>query len=698
MNRKFKLYFSLASLCFSVAMLCFGVYSAMSVSYTVNGSVSYEVTDVFVDIETSLYMSTLSTLTKDDELKSNVSSIYEGLKGTGVNTQNIAKSTEYGTSEYSSYTQEGGFDKTEKPTSKSLPIRYGSYIENDSAYAYYIAIKVTNKAENTIYAVLDLNLDEVSESQLNSIIDANQTTIELQGNTTEYIVVGMALDDATTGVSGQEFNWTLNVSKDMALPYFVDGPSFSATKQQSVSMALYDSQEYVDISKTPLQYTIPDDEKYFSDVMGIYIATSKVKFPQGQDYLNTYVNVASSTSIMGVLVLDGTNYTAQGIADILSSYDPSVGNDALLHVPGEGEGPIIRFDRAPKSEGVTIGIASVSEVGTVEYSLATPPSGLFTEKSYFDVSLSQTISFNSFTGEYMSQLGDYGYVNYSIKNIPNDVRYLVVKGNEIFALSSAAIGNGILILPGKIVDGVYTYKNLSYDIDNFSNFLVFFVYNYSMFLGLTNESYLDLAYAENGEMEFCCLYCLCPDSPYYSQMKDNGGQLTFDTTFYFSKDNSEFIYDLKDDNTYEIRGLKTLYFECVDGNPFYHPYTIKIPETYNGKQVTSIKAGAFSGFDMVTASATSFFLSETIVEIGHNAFFDAGVSSLYLNGQKTVDGIQDALGVSSGGTYDMIVPNLYIKEGLTPPQSLLEYYTKADAEYELDGVTYYLYQYINTNP
>ncbi len=676
-------------------MLCFGVYSAMSVSYTVNGSVSYEVTDVFVDIETSLYMSTLDTLTKDDELKSNVSSIYEGLKGTGVSTQNIAQSTEYGTSEYSSYTQEGGFDKTEKPTSKPLPIKYGSYIENDSAYAYYIAIKVTNNAENTIYAVLDLNLDEVSESQLNSIIDANQTTIELQGNTTEYIVVGMALDDATTGVSGQEFNWTLNVSKDMALPYFVDGPSFSKTTED-VHMALYDSQDYVDISKNSVQDNITDDNQYFvsiPDAGSAYIAKSEIKFSQGQEYLDTEIRVESNAPIVAIIVLDGVGYTVEEVTNIAMGYlMNNITNENILGSVMAPEEPIITFSREPGQDYVTIGVASFSEIETLEYSLA--------EKSYFDVSLSQTISFNSSTGEYMSQLGDYGYVNYSIKNIPNDVRYLVVKGNEIFALSSETNGNVILILPGKIVDGIYTYKSLSYDINNSFYFLVSMTYNYEMFLNLTNESYLDLSYAQNGEMEFCCLYLLYPDSPYYSQMKDNGGQLTFDTTFYFSKDNSEFIYDLKDDNTYEVMGLKTLYFECVDGNLLVSPYTIKIPETYNGKQVTSIKNEAFCGFDFgdIRPSATSFFLSETIVEIGQWAFFVSGASSLYINGQKTVDVMQDALGLNASGTYDMIVSNLYIKEGLTPPQSLLEYYTKADGEYELDGVTYYLYQYTNTNP
>ena len=51
MNRKSKLFFSLVSLCFSIAVLCFGVYSALSVSYSISGSVSYEINDVFVELD-----------------------------------------------------------------------------------------------------------------------------------------------------------------------------------------------------------------------------------------------------------------------------------------------------------------------------------------------------------------------------------------------------------------------------------------------------------------------------------------------------------------------------------------------------------------------------------------------------------------------------------------------------------------------
>ena len=54
MKRKFKLFATVASLCLSVALMAFGVYAASTVTYTVNGTVSYEMNDVLVNIKTVL--------------------------------------------------------------------------------------------------------------------------------------------------------------------------------------------------------------------------------------------------------------------------------------------------------------------------------------------------------------------------------------------------------------------------------------------------------------------------------------------------------------------------------------------------------------------------------------------------------------------------------------------------------------------
>ena len=75
MTKKSKLFFSLVSLCFSFAVLCFGVYSAVSVDYSVMGSVSYELTDVFVDIETTLYMSQDDLAIAKSNMQTNLESL-----------------------------------------------------------------------------------------------------------------------------------------------------------------------------------------------------------------------------------------------------------------------------------------------------------------------------------------------------------------------------------------------------------------------------------------------------------------------------------------------------------------------------------------------------------------------------------------------------------------------------------------------
>lgn len=54
MKRKFKLFATIASLCLCLALMAFGVYAASSVKYTASGSVSFEVSDVFVTMQSTL--------------------------------------------------------------------------------------------------------------------------------------------------------------------------------------------------------------------------------------------------------------------------------------------------------------------------------------------------------------------------------------------------------------------------------------------------------------------------------------------------------------------------------------------------------------------------------------------------------------------------------------------------------------------
>ncbi len=178
----------------------------MSVSYTVNGSVSYEVSGVYVNINTTLYMSTLTTLTGDSSLGSKVSEFETQLKSNGSASVSDTAKHSYNY-EYASYSEESGFNAETTPKSDNIPINYGSYIEDQTAYAYYIIVKIENIAENKINAVLDLG----DTSMLNSYVKPNMTQTNIDANSTQYFVIGMSLKDATIGVN-ETFNYHFTIT------------------------------------------------------------------------------------------------------------------------------------------------------------------------------------------------------------------------------------------------------------------------------------------------------------------------------------------------------------------------------------------------------------------------------------------------------------------------------------------------------
>ena len=58
MRKKLKLIASLSTFCMAIAVLCFGVFAAIKVTYTISGSISYDVNDAYVKINTTVYAST----------------------------------------------------------------------------------------------------------------------------------------------------------------------------------------------------------------------------------------------------------------------------------------------------------------------------------------------------------------------------------------------------------------------------------------------------------------------------------------------------------------------------------------------------------------------------------------------------------------------------------------------------------------
>ena len=204
MKRKSKLFLSLASMMFAVALLCFGVYAALSVSYTISGSVVYEVKDVFVNIQTSVYVSTLGTLTDETQLRTNMTKL-----------QNFEEVTNIADTGYT-YSLNTYGDGVPPDEAEDIKINYGSYQANTQGFAYYIVVNIKNYGTEQVGVSVQNN---INAQDINSIVAVTKSTnIDARGEndySEKNIVIALALDDATKSVSNVEFNVPITISRTL---------------------------------------------------------------------------------------------------------------------------------------------------------------------------------------------------------------------------------------------------------------------------------------------------------------------------------------------------------------------------------------------------------------------------------------------------------------------------------------------------
>ena len=217
MRKKSKLFLSMASMVLTVALFCFGVYAALGVSYTISGSVVYQVKDVFVNIQTSLYMSKDTSLTDQVTLNDNVA-LFESNQSdvmTQTNTEKLAYSD--GLSTYNPDTGEiTNSGEAVSKTSANIPINYGSYEAGAKGFAYYIVVKITNYGTEDVNVTVTNNINSTAINSLTKV--SGSTTISAREGASNYstknIVIGLALDDATQSIDNVIFNVSILIERD----------------------------------------------------------------------------------------------------------------------------------------------------------------------------------------------------------------------------------------------------------------------------------------------------------------------------------------------------------------------------------------------------------------------------------------------------------------------------------------------------
>lgn len=229
MQRRLRLISTILASCLAIVMLGFGVYAALTqVTYDIEGTISYNVTDTYVEVNTKIYKS--ETLLTKAQLADKVEQVanlsfadiasdtslthLSALDDTFTNVSNLSDAGEYSKGE-------------------DLDFTFATSGEN-VAFAYFIVMNVANLTQNPIYAVMqDDILDVTNTFQYNNALQENILSTEDNRN----IVIGIIVDDRTTPIAeNSPFSYGINIGSgdvadtaEMKAKYTTEGGLYALT-------------------------------------------------------------------------------------------------------------------------------------------------------------------------------------------------------------------------------------------------------------------------------------------------------------------------------------------------------------------------------------------------------------------------------------------------------------------------------------
>ncbi len=303
MKRKSKLFLSLASMMFAVALLCFGVYSAISVNYTLSGSVSYQVTDAFVEITTKVYAS--KDLMDEETLKTSAQAIEE--------------------SAFDSIQTIYGAPVKEIPTFNSLTggdtftpqVEHEIDIDYNQAYTYFIVINVKNLSSDVnVYAQITNKTDEQS---LNSNIYTTKVQEQIikpqeSENNGKNIIIAYSLKDPTQSIS-QTFSYTITVNSGEYIPV---GPTLQFVSSENTTITEGEQQNFI-VEDEQATLPLTANCNIVDSEMGMYM--KNITLENYQEYKGMIFSINQDSGIIGMYVLK-RNYTFDEVKSLLTGAPP----------------------------------------------------------------------------------------------------------------------------------------------------------------------------------------------------------------------------------------------------------------------------------------------------------------------------------------------------------------------------------------
>ena len=207
--KKLKLLMSISTLCLAIMVLCFGVFSATNITYTMGGTVSYEVEDVYCKITTKVYKRQAQRT--EEQLFDDIVDELSAKSFDSIDTTKYTLAEDKGS--YDSYLNQGTASAT------GININFGKETSSGNYYyTYYIVINVSNLSTITdMYAVL---IDDNTESNVYKVCKYSQDKI-LKDDATRNIVIAYSLIDIKQGTN-LTFNYSLEVKKGELQSYTID--------------------------------------------------------------------------------------------------------------------------------------------------------------------------------------------------------------------------------------------------------------------------------------------------------------------------------------------------------------------------------------------------------------------------------------------------------------------------------------------
>ena len=163
----------------------------MSVSYSISGSVSYEVTDAFVDITTTVYGSN-AIATSDEELLALANEFVNAIPTTIGENKTVTHFTNYDdVFDFNSLTDTLDENNGYTPEA-SLDMTFGS---EQNTYSYFVVVNIKNLADNVVYT----NIASMTDNLTGVSIVATDSNLRIFSDQMEgqSIVFAYAISDLT---------------------------------------------------------------------------------------------------------------------------------------------------------------------------------------------------------------------------------------------------------------------------------------------------------------------------------------------------------------------------------------------------------------------------------------------------------------------------------------------------------------------